>query len=45
MLPASKGFEAAKESCAKFHERLKIRDDLVVLEGSAQIVRVVGSHG
>ena len=45
MLPTGEGFEAAEESGAEFDEGLKIGDDLVVLEGSAQIVRVVGSHG
>jgi len=30
---------------AKLYERLKIRDDLVIFEGSAQLVRVVVGHG
>jgi hypothetical protein len=45
MLPAGEGFEAAEQAGAKFHERLEIGDDLAVFQGSAQIVRVVGSHG
>ena len=45
MLPAGEGFEAAEKAGAKLDERLKIRDDLVIFEGSAQIVRVVGGHG
>ena len=45
MLPAGESFEAAEESGAKFDERLKIGNDLVILECSAQIVRVAGSHG
>jgi hypothetical protein len=45
VLPAGKGLEAAKEPGAKFYQRLKIRDDLVVFECSAQIICVVSSHG
>jgi hypothetical protein len=45
MLPAGEGFEAAEKAGAKLYERLKIRDDLVIFEGSAQVVRVVSGHG
>ena len=45
MLPAREGFEAAEEASTEFDERLEIGDDLVVFQGSAQIARVVGSHG
>jgi hypothetical protein len=44
MLPARQGLEAAEEPGAQFYERLKIRNDLVIFERSAQIVCVVGSH-
>ena len=45
MLPAGKCLKSAEEAGAKLDERLKIRDDLVIFERSAQIVCVVGSHG
>ena len=45
MLPSGQSFEAAEKAGAQFDERLKIRDDLVIFERSAQIIRVVGSHG
>jgi hypothetical protein len=45
MLPAGEGFEAAKKAGAKLYERLKIRNDLVIFECSAQIIRVISSHG
>ncbi len=41
MLPASEGFEAAEEAGAELYKRLKVRNDLVVFEGSAEIVCVV----
>ena len=44
VLPAGEGLEATEEAGAEFDERLEIGDDLVVFEGSAQIVGVVGSH-
>jgi hypothetical protein len=45
MLPAGEGFEAAKKAGAKFYEWLKIRNNLVIFEPSAQIVCVFGGHG
>jgi hypothetical protein len=45
MLPAGEGFEAAKKTGAKFNEWLKIRNDLVIFERSAQIGCVFGGHG
>jgi hypothetical protein len=44
MLPASESLEAAQEASAKFNQRLEKWNDLVVFEGSAQIVCVIGSH-
>ena len=45
MLPAREDFEAGEQASAEFDERLEIGDDLAVFQGSAQIARVVGSHG
>jgi hypothetical protein len=45
MLPAGEGFEAAQKTGAKLYEWLKIRNDLVVFECSAQVIRVISSHG
>src|SRR5260370_620150 len=44
-LPAGEGFEAAKKGGAKLYERLKIRNDLVTFECSAQIICVISRHG
>ncbi len=45
MLPAGECLEAAEQASAELYERLEIRHDLVIFEGSAQIVRVISSHG
>jgi len=45
MLPASECLETSEEAGAKLDERLKVRDYLVPFKGSAQIDRVVFSHG
>src|ERR1700758_1031215 len=41
MLPAGEGFEAAEEASTQFDERLKVRNDFVAFEGSAQINCVI----
>jgi hypothetical protein len=45
VLPAGEGFEAAEEAGAELDEGLEIGDDFAIFQGSAQIARVVGSHG
>jgi len=45
MLPAGESLEAAEKASAKLYEWLKIGNDLVIFECSAQIVRVISSHG
>ena len=45
MLPAGESLKAAEQAGAKLDKRLKIRNDLVIFERSAQIVCVVSSHG
>src|SRR5436190_15740900 len=45
MLPAGEGFEAAEEAGAKLYEWLKVRNDFVAFECSAQIICVISSHG
>jgi hypothetical protein len=45
MLPTREDFESAEQARAKLYQRLKVWENFVLLERSAQIVRVFRSHG
>ena len=45
MSPAGEDFEAGELAGAELDHGLEVGDDLAVFQGSAQIARVLGSHG